>query len=151
MDSFPENDKNEIGFTELAGSAPPPVPGNGSPPKINKEQLRYVVLDCLDAGKSREEIRQKLMAYGYSEIDADRFIEGVEREQRNTRAYDGEVRGNAGMHMVVGGIVCLLGVAATVGSFISAGQGGAYVVIAWGAILCGAFQFYRGLSQWNHW
>lgn len=89
-------------------------------PRINPERARYVVIDCLDAGNTRLEIREKLMAYGYSEIDADRFIETVEREQRNTRAYDDEFRGDARFLTRCGGGLLLLGIGIIVGCIVAA-------------------------------
>ena len=52
-----------------------------------------------------------------------------------------------GTRMLIGGIVCTVGVVITVGSYmnaVSTGGGGRYVV-AWGAIVFGGFRFFRGL------
>lgn len=89
-------------------------------PRINPERARYVVIDCLDADTTRREIREKLMAYGYSEIDADRFIETVEREQRKTKEYDDEFRGDAKFLRRFGGGLVLLGIAIIVGCIVAA-------------------------------
>jgi len=48
--------------------------------------------------------------------------------------------------MVTGGIVALIGIIVTVGSYEAASGGGTYVV-AWGAILFGGIQFLRGLGE----
>lgn len=125
---------------------------NNEPPRLNEDRARYVVIDCLDAGKSREEIRRKLMDHGYAEIAADRLIENVEREQRNTAAYDASTGENPWVHMVCGGIIFLLGAGATILSLtMAADSGGVTVVICAGAIAAGAFQFYHGLKRWNRW
>lgn len=47
-------------------------------------------------------------------------------------------------NMVIGGIICLVGVAITLGTYASATPGGRFTV-AWGAILFGGIQFMRGL------
>jgi hypothetical protein len=56
----------------------------------------------------------------------------------------------AGMRdMLVGGGFCLLGLIVTIGTFSAATSsptGGRYIV-AWGAIIFGAIQFFRGLSR----
>lgn len=49
-------------------------------------------------------------------------------------------------NMMIGGIVCLIGVAVTLGTYSSAAPGGSYL-IAWGAILYGGIQFIRGLFE----
>ncbi len=49
--------------------------------------------------------------------------------------------------MVIGGLVCVIGIVITVASYTSASNdphGGTYVV-AWGAILFGGIQFCRGI------
>ena len=48
----------------------------------------------------------------------------------------------------MGGVVCAIGITITAWSYIAAeeGGGGSYVV-AWGAIVFGAIQFFRGLMQ----
>jgi hypothetical protein len=50
--------------------------------------------------------------------------------------------------MIIGGLVCALGLVITLGTLAAASgpQGGGYVV-AWGAIVFGAIQFFRGASQ----
>ena len=118
----PTSNNNANGFAERLI---PPLQTNPSadavaPPKINKERLRYVVLDSLDAQKSRQEIREKLMAYGQTEIEADRFIEEIEREQRRTREYDEEHRGDARFLRVYGGITFLSGLVVLIGCVIAA-------------------------------
>jgi hypothetical protein len=119
--------------------------------QLNAARARYVVLDCLDAALPREEIRQKLMAYGYSAIEAEQMIEKVEQEQLRTREYDAAFRGNGIINMVIGGLICIIGIGVTVGSFASLGYGGGSIIIAWGAIAAGAFQFYCGLLRRNQW
>src|SRR5947207_3043509 len=92
----------------------------GPVPRINNERARYVVIDCLDAGNTRREIREELMAYGYSEIDADKFIETIEREQRKTKEYDDEFRGDAKFLTRCGASLVLLGIGVIVGCVVTA-------------------------------
>jgi hypothetical protein len=51
--------------------------------------------------------------------------------------------------MVIGGLICIVGIVVTVGSFNAARAGGSYVV-AYGAIIWGGFQFLRGLYHYNN-
>jgi hypothetical protein len=48
--------------------------------------------------------------------------------------------------MATGGVVCAVGVLVTAATYTAASAGGHYV-IAWGAIVFGAFQFLKGLVQ----
>lgn len=64
-----------------------------------------------------------------------------ERDYQRTRAD--QLR-RAQQHTKVGAIVLAVGVAVTVGSYIAAGPGGAYVATV-GAILFGLFTLMRGL------
>lgn len=49
-------------------------------------------------------------------------------------------------NMAIGGIICLLGVLVTAATY-GAASGGGHYVVAWGAIVFGAFQFLKGLFQ----
>lgn len=141
---------NDAGFSEQP-MPPPPADVGVPPPKINKERMRYVVIDCLDAGKSHDEIRAKLMAYGYAREEADRLIEEVKFEQHRTSQYDTTVRGHAGVHLISGAGLFLFGLAATLGSLYALGAGGRVLIFSWIPMVLGAFQFYRGLARWNNW
>jgi hypothetical protein len=50
--------------------------------------------------------------------------------------------------MVLGGIICLIGLVVTIGSYAAASEssGGGRYVIAWGAIVFGAIRFFKGIS-----
>ena len=59
-----------------------------------------------------------------------------------------QVRGNsARIDMVVGGLLCAVGIIGTVVTFSIASKSGGTVVVAWGAILFGGFRFLRGLAR----
>ena len=49
-------------------------------------------------------------------------------------------------NMLIGGAICVVGLIVTV---VSASSGGGRFVFAWGAILFGGFQFFRGLLQYK--
>ena len=50
--------------------------------------------------------------------------------------------------MIMGAVICLVGIAITVGTYTAAEGGGSYMV-AWGAIIFGAVQFFRGLMNYK--
>lgn len=57
--------------------------------------------------------------------------------------------GNHGRNMLIGGLVCGLGIAITVGTYsaASSGSGGSYTV-CYGAMIFGGIQFIRGFFGW---
>ncbi len=48
--------------------------------------------------------------------------------------------------MTIGGLICVAGIAITAATYLSAINGGAYIV-TWGAIIFGAIRFFRGISN----
>jgi hypothetical protein len=65
-------------------------------------------------------------------------------QQAQTKQY--QASGGGGGQMLVGALICIVGVVITVGSYMAAGNGGGYVV-AWGAIVFGAIRFFKGLAE----
>ena len=63
---------------------------------------------------------------------------------RSSRHRESSSGGGAGM--LVGAVVCAIGVIVTIGSFAAAAPGGTYVV-AYGAIIWGAIRFFQGMSS----
>lgn len=51
-------------------------------------------------------------------------------------------------NMIIGGLVCLVGTLITVGTLAATRHGGGTYIVAYGAIIFGAVQFFRGLSQY---
>jgi hypothetical protein len=49
--------------------------------------------------------------------------------------------------MIMGGIVCALGIIVTAATYSSAADSGGSYVVWWGAIVFGGIQFFRGLMQ----
>lgn len=47
--------------------------------------------------------------------------------------------------MIVGAVICGIGLVVTIGSYASAAVGGGRYVLAWGAIVFGGLRFFRGL------
>lgn len=63
-------------------------------------------------------------------------------------AHAEQVRQAGRTNMMIGGLICIVGLLVTVGSLAAAqGNGGGSYVIAWGAIVFGAIQLFRGIAQ----
>jgi hypothetical protein len=94
-------------------------------------------------GTPDSEIARKLRDQGFDADTANLVVD-------QTRAARGQVMREAGMkNMFIGGIVCVIGLVITVASYSAAANnpGGGSYVIAWGAVVFGAIQFFRGIFQ----
>ena len=69
-------------------------------------------------------------------------------EDAEAAAEKHALRSMARQNLIIGGVVCLVGLVITIYSFARAtSSGGGSYLIAWGAIIFGAIQFFRGLAQ----
>jgi hypothetical protein len=50
-------------------------------------------------------------------------------------------------NLLVGGVICLIGIVVTAATYSAAQEGGGRYVVAWGAIVFGGIQFLQGLFQ----
>lgn len=99
---------------------------------------RYTAKKLILAKKSPAEIRQALIEKGMDGNSADLLISNLSYELNN------EKKESAMRNMRQGGLWCVGGILVTVITYSAASGGGTYVV-AWGAILFGAIQFFKGL------
>lgn len=143
----------------------PPPPNPDPPPQRDSEpqaeasdeslhELAGYVLDCLNHGSQPADIRKSLVAKGLTDADAEAVVNQVLYHQSDgALGYDYRdieaVRAAGRRNMAIGGIVCGIGLLVTLGTMAAAGEGGGRVVIAWGAIVFGAIQFFRGMGQAN--
>lgn len=108
------------------------------------------VINQVSLGESAGDIRQGLISSGTSEGEADRVLETILGDSRKVRrAKSSQTGQSSGMakgakHLLVGGVVCLIGVGVTVGSFVAAKPGGVFL-LAWGPIVFGGLEAFYGL------
>jgi hypothetical protein len=88
--------------------------------------------------RSNQEIENELKHRGLVDADARMIVDSLESKAREGLAASNN-------NMLLGGIICVAGLAVTFWTYSSAANGGSYV-IAWGAILFGAIRFFRGLA-----
>ncbi len=115
---------------------------------IPDEAYTYA-LECLLKGSKPSDVRRSLLDAGYTQSQADEIIQVAVSYRNNSEAnahMSGESRQDGSRNMMIGGIICLVGIVITFGTLMSASGGGRYV-IAWGAIIFGGIQFFRGLAQ----
>ena len=94
-------------------------------------------------GSSREEIIAMLIAGGISQKAAESVVKNIVLMRSDSRGSGGPGMKN----MMVGGLCCIAGTAVTFITYQMAANGGVYFV-AWGAILFGGIQFFRGLTEY---
>ena len=90
--------------------------------------------------KSEQETIHVLMADGLEESSARKIVKDL--LERVALAKQERARKD----MLYGGLWCLAGLAITIMSYNAASGGGTYVV-AWGAIIFGGYQFFKGLGS----
>jgi len=97
--------------------------------------------DLLVNGKrNAEEVKQYLVRQGLDEQSASQVVDNVEQQIIVAK------KERAKKDMLFGALWCGGGIVVTAATYSAASGGGSYVV-AWGAILFGAIQFFRGVSN----
>ena len=90
--------------------------------------------------KSVEETKAALIGNGLRAEDADVVIANLQNQ------YKQEKREAGNKNMLYGALWCVGGLLVTILTYSAASDGGTYVV-AWGAVIFGAIQFFKGLFQ----
>lgn len=136
------------------------------------EEAYAVAADLFDEGVAASAIRKELIQAGFSpqmvtQVMSDFVAENRPRQRKRRSRQSSESLGRGGKsvereqihfqqsqalreagqrNMLIGGVICLIGLAVTAVSFMAA-QGGGGFILAWGAILFGGIQFFRGVAQ----
>jgi hypothetical protein len=121
------------------------------------EDLFVYVNECFDNGSTKSEVLKQLLAYGYNQDQAETIVDDAARWRFKNSNISRPIHNSNGIaegggsnaNMWIGGAICLIGIVVTVGSCMAAGEGGGRYTIAYGAIIWGAIQFFRGMSQSN--
>ena len=127
-----------------AAAAQPEEPG------IADEAYVYAV-DSLGKGIKPREVRKGLLEAGYSPRQADQIMQGAVQYRKDNELRDKITLGGADAgrrNMMIGGAICLIGIVVTLATLtLASDSGGGRFIIAWGAIIGGGIQFFRGYSQ----
>jgi hypothetical protein len=91
-------------------------------------------------GMPRTAVEEVLRAQGFDEAAARAIVERADRTKDERR-----VAGRR--HMIMGAVVCAIGIVITVVSYSAVEDRGGTYVVTWGAIVFGAIQFVRGFVQ----
>jgi hypothetical protein len=91
-------------------------------------------------GSSPQQIQGMLVEKGLDQESAATVVSNL------TRMRSEAVRDAGKKNMLYGALWCIGGIVVTGATYSAASDGGTYIV-AWGAIVFGAIQFFRGLDQ----
>ena len=125
---------------------PQPSALQSAQPDVSDEAYCYA-LERLLKGSKPGDVRQSLMDSGHSATEAARIVQTAlqyKNEQEAMQAADPRAGNSGGTNMLIGGAICVIGIAVTL---LSLQSGSSRAIIAWGAILFGGIQFFRGVAQ----
>ena len=114
------------------------------------EELSEAVASELGEGKSREKIVKELVKQDWPEESAIEFVNNIEQaitEYKDSPEGREVLARKYARHMLYGILWFVGGTIVTVVTYEAASGGGTYF-IAWGAILFGIIDFFRGLFGW---
>lgn len=116
------------------------------------EELSVAIRSRLEMGENRGKIVQELIRQGWAEESATQLVNDigqVTEEQQLSPEVRRTVTSKYKRHILYGFLWAGGGTAVTVYSYTAtAAEPGGVYLIAWGAILFGAIEFFRGLSGW---
>jgi hypothetical protein len=115
------------------------------------DKLTKAVASDLASGKKKQTIVKTLVKSGWSEDTANQYVDNVERAIRDYReSPEGRkvMADKYARHMLYGILWAVGGGAVTIVTFSLASEQGGTYFIAWGAILFGIIDFFKGLFGW---
>jgi hypothetical protein len=134
---------------------PPPTGPDLTPEEAGQQKRNEayaLAIDLLDKGMAPMEVKKRLLDKGYDTETAFLLVNEAVRARSEPLDQGPEYRQalkSAGQkNMAIGGIIAVIGLVVTLATFAAAtGEQGGRYVIAWGAVIFGGIQFFRGLSQ----
>ncbi|MGC4103782.1 hypothetical protein [Ferruginibacter sp.] len=101
----------------------------------------YAANMMVTQNKTAWETRQSLVEQGLNENAAQTVVDNIDDQIKAAKRK----RGNK--DMLYGGLWCAGGTIITIATYSAASEGGGHYVVAWGAIIFGAIQFFRGVAN----
>jgi hypothetical protein len=118
-----------------------------------REEIRALtkaVVRDLVRGVRKCDIVRHLATQGWSDVDAEEYVTKIERavnDHRDKPAGRQALARAYARHMLYGVLWAAGGITVTVITLAASANGGTYIV-AWGAIIFGIIDFFRGLFGW---
>jgi hypothetical protein len=125
---------------EMQGPEPQMFGQEPSEEEIVREVYEFAAGQMMN-GASAREVRASLIHNGLDSQSAGIVVSNLVKMRSDAVAAAGK------KEMLYGALWCIGGIAVTAGTYAAASNGGPYI-IAFGAIIFGAIQFFRGLVQW---
>ncbi len=118
------------------------------------EDLNEAVAASLVQGTGKDKIVKELVKQGWNADEAADYVNAVEQsvnDYKNSPEGRKVIAGKYKRHMIWGLVWAVGGTIVTAATYSAASEKGGHYVIAWGAILFGVVDFFRGLFGWmNH-
>jgi len=118
------------------------------------DRLAQYVAQNLAEGKDKGGITKELVKLGWAKETAAQFVDKVEEELKmRAEEFKATPEGRQVMaakykrHMLYGILWAAGGTAVTIATYEAASEGG-WFIVAWGAIIFGIIDFFRGLFGW---
>ena len=116
-------------------------------PRLTDEEHRLLIQDAykraanmMQAGVAKDHVRKVLSGKGLNQEEVNTIMGTLIRLEREA------INKSANRNIIIGGVIMVIGIVVTAGSYMMAEGGGRYV-IAWGAVIFGGIQFLRGMGQ----
>ena len=106
------------------------------------QEVYEFAAEQMSNGASEQQTRSLLVQQGLDPESAVIVVSNL------TQMRSEAIRKAGKKEMLYGALWCVGGTIVTVATYAAASGGGTYI-IAWGAIIVGAIQFFRGLWQWS--
>jgi hypothetical protein len=124
---------------QQASSPEPAVQGRSD---MQPQAMAVYAVELYKAGLSNPQIESKLIEKGLSALSVAEIMRGISKQRA------GETKEAGVRNMLLGALLCVVGIVVTAMTYAAAIGGGTFIV-AWGAIIFGAGLFVRGLQQYH--
>jgi hypothetical protein len=108
--------------------------------QVAVEQLYKYIIEQLKQGNNRYQIKEDLEKQGHHPETISRLVDHAFEAHESTKSEGGS------KDMLYGALWCIGGIIVTAVTYSAASGGGRYFV-AWGAIIFGGIQFFKGLAN----
>lgn len=132
---------------QMSGGNPAEITNDSTTNQLDEDALNFAAHLMVEQHKSHNETHSILIEHGLDKESATNIVSAVQNRIEEHKQDEYTLKQEAARKdMVRGGLWCGLGIVVTIGSYAMASGGGHYVV-AWGAIIFGGIQFFRGLMN----
>ncbi len=114
---------------------------NGEQQKVVDQIYGFAANLMIKENKRAFTTKKALIEQGLNEEIANIVVSNIEQQIKSAK------KSRASKDMIFGALWCVGGLIVTAVTYSSASSGGGTYVVAWGAIIFGAIQFFRGVAN----